>query len=167
MNQKVNIYIETSCKGPVAKKAAGAWLVEYTRKSGKLETRGGLIYADRVTENELALQLVKSAFSIFTKPCRCRVFIKCGHVLNAMKNGWLWQWKKNGWIAAKGKMVRNAAAWRQCADVMECHTTEWTGEMHMNTIRMQSRIMEELSREHELPVEGIYLVIPVPEWNTK
>lgn len=167
MAQQVNIYIETSCKGPRAQKAAGAWIVECVRKQGKPAIRGGILYADKVAENELALNLVRSAFDILTRPCQCRVFTECKHILGAMQNGWMWQWKSNNWITAKGTMAKHAEAWNQCAGVMEQHTTEWVKGPHDYRIRMQRRIIEELSVEHELPESGIFVIIPVPEWNTQ
>ncbi len=163
---QVNIYIETSCKGPAARKAAGAWIAEYMGKKGKAATRGGILYADKAAENELTLQLVRSAFAVLVKPCQCRVFTECQYVLNVMKNGWVWQWRENNWITAKGTMAKNAEAWNQCADVMARHATEWTCGMHAYRIRMQSRIIKELQTVHGSPAEGVYVVVPVPEWNT-
>lgn len=167
MSQQVNIYIETSCRGPRARKAAGAWFLEYTRSSGKVETRGEILYADKTTENELSLALVKSAFSRLTKPCYCQVFTECSNVLNTMKNGWMWQWRLNNWITAKGTLAKNAEMWKQCADVMEQHTAQWTSGAHAYRILMQSRLMKELSASHGQPEEGGYVIVPVPEWNTQ
>ncbi|MDE7247768.1 MAG: hypothetical protein K2N43_07760, partial [Lachnospiraceae bacterium] len=79
----VNIYIETAFKGPAKRRMAGAWLVEYTLKSsGKPVTRGGILYADITTENEMALRLLNQALSILTKTCCIRVFTECTHILN-------------------------------------------------------------------------------------
>ncbi len=165
MPQQINIYIETSCKGPAVKKAAGAWFVECIKGSGELATRGGVLYADKVTENVLTLALVKSAFSIFTRPCQSRVFTECSHVLNTMKNGWIWQWRENNWVTAKGTMAKNAEAWKQCAEVVEGHKTDWTNGTHPYRIKMQSRLVKELSVKHDLPAAGIYVAVSVPEWN--
>lgn len=167
MAQQINIYIETSCRGPAPRRAAGAWFLEYTRSSGKLETRGGILYADRTTENELTLALVKNAFSRLTKPCECLVFTECSNVLNTMRNGWMWQWRENGWITAKGTMAKNAESWKQCADVMEQHTARWTSGPHSYRVLMQGRLIKELSAEHDPPAEGIYNIVAVPEWNTR
>ncbi len=163
---KIEKALLTSCKGPAQRKAAGAWFVECINGSGNKATRGGILYADKVAENELALALVKSAFSIFTRQIQCRVFTQCGHILNTMKNGWMWQWRENNWITAKGTMAKNAESWKQCAEVLEGHTTEWTDGTHPYRIMLQSRIVKELKTEHELPAAGIYVVVPVLEWNT-
>lgn len=141
-------------------------MVEYLSRFNRPITRGGILYADKTTENELALQLIRKAFSILTKTCCATVFTKCGHVLRTMQNHWLWQWRKNGWINAKGKLVRNAVIWEKCAELLEQHMTEWTNEEHTYRKCMQGRIRKELELEHEPPEEGTYVDVPVPEWNT-
>lgn len=163
----VNIYIETSFTGPAAKRAAGAWIVEYIKLSGEAETRGGILYADKTMENELALWLIIRALSILTKTCCVRVFTECKHILNTMNNHWLTQWQKNSWVNAKGKMVRNAEAWNKCADLFAKHMMEWTDDCHTYRICMQDRMQRELREEHGIPDYGIYVDILIPEWNTK
>lgn len=162
----VNIYIETSFRGPAERRAAGALLVEYVSSSGRPVTRGGILYADKTTENELALHLIRKAFSILTKTCCVEIFTECGYVLRTMQNHWLWQWRKNGWISARGKMVRNAETWSKCADLFDQHMTEWTDAVHSYRQCMQNRLSKELALKHEPPEDGIYVEVPVPEWNT-
>lgn len=163
----VNIYIETAYKGPVRRRMAGAWLVEFILKSGKPVTRGGMLYANITTENEMTLRLLIQAFSILTKTCCVRVFTECTHVLNVTQNNWLWQWQKNGWINAKGKTVSNVDLWKKCTSLTEQHVTEWTEEEHSYRQCMLGRVQKEMYREHEIKEEENYLVISVPEWNTR
>ena len=162
----VNIYIETSFKGPSARRAAGAWLVEYISSTGRPVTRGGVLYADKMTENELALRLIQKAFAILTKTCCVTVFTECGHVLRTMNNHWLAQWRKNGWFNAKGHPVKNAELWNQCARLLDNHMTEWTDADHEYRQNMQWRLKKELEKEHGMPAAG-YEEVSLPEWNTK
>ena len=162
----VNIYIETSFKGPAEKRAAGAWIVEYILQSGQPVTRGGILYSDRTTENQLALNLIIQALALLTKTCRVRVFTECRHVLNTMNNHWLGQWQKNGWINGKGRMVRNAGEWRRCAELFGMHVLEWTSSVHAYRGCMQGRLRKELEKEHGAPDNGMYVAVKVPEWNT-
>lgn len=162
----VNIYIETAYRGPAKRRMAGAWIVEYLLQSGKPVTRGGILYADITTENEMTLLLLKHAFSILTKTCCVRVFTTCTHVLNTMENHWLWQWQKNNWKNAKEKTVSNAYLWQQCAALMEKHVTEWTDGGHSYRQCMCGRIRKEMARDHVLKEPENYLAVEVPEWNT-
>lgn len=163
----VNIYIETSFTGPAVKRAAGAWIVEYILKSGKTVTRGGILYADRTTENELVLWLIIKAVSILTKTCCVRVVTECRHVLNTMRNHWLAQWQKNNWVNAKNKKVKNAEAWGICAELFGKHMMEWADGCHEYRGCMQDRLRMELRKKHGGPDFGIYADVAVPEWNTE
>lgn len=163
----VNIYIETGYKGPARRRMAGAWLVEYILKSGKPVTRGGILYADIMSENELALRLLIQAFSILTKTCCIRVFTECTHILNSMQNHWIWQWQKNGWINAKGKAVSNEYLWKKCAELMEPHMTEWTDGEHSYRQCMLGQIQKEMERDHTVAEQENYLMVDVHEWNTR
>lgn len=164
----VNIYIETAFTGPAKRRTAGAWLVEYvSKKSGSPVTRGGILYTHMATETEMSLMLIKQAFSILTKTCCVRVFTHCQSILGAMQNHWLWQWQKDGWINSKGKPVKNAHMWEQCAELIGQHVIEWTEEEHSYRQCMLGRVQKEMYRDHEIKEEENYLAIPVPEWNTR
>lgn len=160
----VNIYIETSFKGPAQRRAAGAWIVEYISSAGKPVTRGGILYSGRTTENSLALRLTEKAFSRLTKTCCAEVYTDCGHILRTMQNHWLAQWQKNGWINAKGKMVRDAEDWHRLALLLDHHMTEWTDRPHEYRNEMQYRTGLVLGRHYG--DTGEYEEIEVPEWNT-
>lgn len=161
----VNIYIETSCKGPAVRRAAGAWMVEYISSTGRPFTRGGILYSDHTTENSLALHLIETAFARLTKTCCAEVYTDCGHVLRTMQNHWLAQWRKNGWINAKGKMVRDAEEWNRCALLLDNHMCEWTDRRHEYRQEMQYRLKKELEKQHG-ETAGTYEEIAMPEWNT-
>lgn len=162
----VNIYIETAYKGPAKRRMTGAWMVEYLLQSGKPVTRGGIIYAEITTENEMELRLLQQAFSILTKTCCVRVFTGCTHVLNTMRNHWLWQWQENNWKNARDKQVGNADLWKAVAALLEKHVTEWTDEEHSYRQCMLGRLQKEMERDHEMKEPENYLLIEAPEWNT-
>ena len=142
----VDIYIETSLKGPAVRRGAGEWLVEFRLKNGDPETRSGIIYKESTTENALVLELIRDAFSILTKTCSVRVNTECEHVLNAMNNHWLAQWMKNGWNNAKGKPVKNAQLWQECSEQFGKHFVEFTSGFHSYRMVMQEDIKKELER---------------------
>lgn len=118
---KVNIYIETTVRGPRREAAAGMWLAEYIKKDHIPETRSGILCREDATQNALTLELMNAAFLILTKPCLVRVNTECAHVLNVMRNGFLPIWEKNGWINAKGAPVKNREAWSRAYSLMSAH----------------------------------------------
>ena len=142
---QVNVYIETSVRGPRRGAAAGMWLAEYGKRDGTTETRSGVLYREDTTQNALTLELLNSALLILTKPCSVRVNTECAHVLNVMRNGLLPTWEKNGWINAKGEPVKNREAWERAVSLMSAHAVTvgngWHG--YLETMRRDIRkVME-------------------------
>lgn len=111
MKFDVNIYVETTWKGPARRKGVAMWLVEYKR-AGESITRQGMIHLDDGTENQASLMAITAAAKILTKECSIRVFTQCEHILNTVGNFWYIQWQKNDWHNAKGKPVKNAELWQ-------------------------------------------------------
>lgn len=117
----VSIYVETTYKGPAKKDGAGMWIVEYRKKNGEPVTREGKVHLEDSTENRTTLAAIAAAMEILTKSCSVRVFTRCGHVLNAVRNGWPWRWERAGWMNAKGRPVGNAREWQRLMAAMERH----------------------------------------------
>lgn len=140
----VNIYIETSLRGPALREGAGEWIVEFIKEDGSAVTRNGILRREKTTENILVLELLKEALSILIKSCSIRVNTQCEHVLNTMKNHWISQWKKNNWRNAKGKPVKNMELWKQCSELMEKHFTEFNSGFHSYRLIMMNDIRKEL-----------------------
>lgn len=143
---RVTIYLETSFRGPAVRRAAGKWLIEYIKKDGNPETREGIILREKTTENALALELLKESLSKLTKSCSVRVNTGCSHILNTTRNYWLPQWEKNDWKNAKGKPVKNAELWKECAELMRKHSVCFGEENHSYRKVMQEDIQRKLEK---------------------
>ena len=151
---KVNIYIETSNKGPAKRKAAGMYVLEFIRESGIPETRNGVIFMESTTEDRLVLELLLAALKRITKSCSLAVFTANRHVFNVMKYHRLSQWEKNGWKNAKGKTSANMLLWQQIKEHMDMHTVTITDAEHSyNKVYMKGIIEQELEREHTESME--------------
>lgn len=134
---RVNIYIETSIRGPAIRTAAGMYIIEYTLKSGAAETRQGILIRDYTTENALVLETISRAFSRLTKSCSVGVVTECTHILNVMHNHYLPIWEKNGWINAKKKPVSNKELWQQLSEQIKLHAVTFRSGSHSYRNRMQ------------------------------
>lgn len=143
---EIRIYIETSVHGPKIGAAAGMWLIEYIKSNGEPETRQGTIYRETITETALTLELLNQALSRLKKNCLILINTECEHILNTMRNHWLPQWQQNGWTKARGKPVKNAVLWQQCADSMANHSVSFTKEWHPYKSLMQTEIRRELNQ---------------------
>lgn len=151
---KVNIYIETSNKGPAKRKAAGMYVLEFIRENGVPETRNGIIFMESVTEDTLVLELLLEALKRITKSCSVVVFTTSRHLFNVLKNHWLSQWEKNGWKNARGKTTGNMILWQQIKEYTDRHVIELSDEEHSyRNVYMKRILEEELKKEHTQPQE--------------
>ena len=143
----VNIYIETSIRGPEkAKQAAGEWLVEFVTAKGIPVTRRGLIVRDNVSGNVLPLELLREALSVLTKTCRIQVNTCCKYILGTVQNGRLAEWRKNGWSRAGGRPLKNKELWQQVSELMDDHVVKAVCVSHSYRNVMQEDIKKELER---------------------
>ena len=130
MEFRVNIYIETSRRGPSKGPGKYMYLIEYMKKDGTPETRDGIEGFECTYENELALRAIIAAGKRLTKPCHIRIFTGCNHILNTTHNGWHIEWQKNGWKKRNGSQVKNAALWEELVAVLDKHVVTYIKSDH-------------------------------------
>lgn len=151
---KVNLYIETTNKGPSKRKAAGMYILEFITESGQTITRNGVIYMVAVTENRLVLHLFLEALKRITKSCSLAVFTTCEHVFNVLNYHQLSQWEKNGWKNAKGKETDQMQLWKEIREYLGMHVVTLTAADHSyRKIYMKGMLEKEMNREHVENVE--------------
>ena len=131
MEFRVNIYIETSRKGPSRGPGKYMYLIEFlSKKTGEPITRDGIERFDCTFENELALKAIIAAAKRLTKPCCIRIFTGCNHILSTTHNSWHIEWQKNGWKKKNGEPVKNAALWEELVAVLDKHMVTYTKDDH-------------------------------------
>ena len=127
--QEVNIYVQATAKGPaIRKKAAYVYIIQL--KEGKEYIRRGEGVLENTTENQIVLTAIIKALMRFNQKCTIRINTECEHVLNSCRNGWPYQWQKNGWKKTSGKEVKNAELWQQYMKVSNGHAISWSDERH-------------------------------------
>lgn len=129
MEYRVNIYIETSRRGP--SKGAGKYMyvIEFLKGDTPV-TREGTESLENTFENELALRAMIAAVKRLTKPCVIRFYTTCNHVLSTTHNSWHIQWQKNGWKRSDGRPAKNAELWEELAAVLTPHAVTYTKDEH-------------------------------------
>lgn len=127
--EEVNIYIETTIKGPSKRAGAYFYIIERFNNFGEPETKGGFCY-DVATENQFVLAALIRAIKRIEEPASVRVFTSCGYVLHSLQNNRPVKWKKDGWINAKGDPVKNADLWNELLEVIDPHIYTVTDKEH-------------------------------------
>lgn len=128
--QKVDVFIQTTAKGPAIKKHTEYMYVLKIVINGKEFIRNGKGTLENVTENQATLQAIIHALMRFHENCEIRINTSCEHVLNSCRNAWPQQWEKAGWTKANGKEVKNADLWQQYLNVSRGHVISWSDEPH-------------------------------------
>lgn len=120
--ERVNITVVTTCKGPSKQKAVGWYLIEHV-KDGIPKTKDGCLYRDSITGKALTLQLMANALYILSKSNAqfdtIEVYIEDQYIESAYLNGWMDKWKDSDWKNSKGQPVADCEIWQQLYDQME------------------------------------------------
>ena len=129
MEYRVNIYIETSRRGPSKGSGKYMYVIEFLKGDTPV-TREGIESFENTFENELALKAMIAAVKRLTKPCVIRFYTSCNHVLSTTHNSWHIQWQKNGWRRSDGREAKNAALWEELVAVLQPHAVTYTKDEH-------------------------------------
>lgn len=140
MEFRVNIYIETSRRGPSEGKGKYIYVLEYMLKDGTPYTKDGTETFEKINENKLVLKAIIAAGKRLTKPCSIRIFTGCNHVLSTTHNGWHIEWQKNGWKKKNGQPINNAALWEELVTVLDKHAVTYTKDEHSYKKWMQEQM---------------------------
>lgn len=149
---EINIYIETSMKGPREQMGAYLYLVERFKEQGEPETEGGFCF-QMGTENKMVLTALIRALERIKEPSSLRVYTRCGHVLHSLQNHRPVLWHKNGWKNAKGKPVHNAELWERVLQAMESHIYIATDERHSYLDWMNFELENRIKEKRENAVQ--------------
>lgn len=103
--KEVNLYSDGSCLGNPGKGGYGA-ILEF--KGKKQELSEGFT---RTTNNRMELLAVITGLNKLKEPCNVNIYTDSQYVAKAIKQGWLENWKKNGWKTAAKKPVKNQDLW--------------------------------------------------------
>ena len=121
MNKKfeVTIYTDGACSGNPGK---GGWGAILMSGSNKKEFSG---FEKETTNNKMELTAVIEALKRLKKPCNVQLYSDSAYVVNAFTQGWLENWKSNGWRGADKKPVKNIELWTELDGLLSIHNVEF------------------------------------------
>lgn len=115
----VMIYADGACSG---NPGPGGWAA-ILRFEGKEKELSGS--EPETTNNRMELTAVIEGLSALKKPCSVTVVTDSKYVTNAIRQGWLENWKKNGWKKADKKPVVNRDLWEKLDKLLKKHKVEF------------------------------------------
>jgi ribonuclease HI len=115
MEKTVILYTDGACSGNPGKGGWGALLMYGdTRK----EISG---YDPATTNNRMELMAAIRGLEALKEPCRVQLYSDSAYLVNAMNEGWLKRWVKNGWKTASKKPVENIDLWQEILKLTTLH----------------------------------------------
>jgi ribonuclease HI len=116
--KKIEIFTDGSCLGNPGPGGYGA-ILRY--KKNELTLSGGYILT---TNNRMELMAAIVALERLTQPCECKLYTDSQYVRNGISQ-WIFNWKKNGWLTANKKPVKNVDLWQRLDRVLQKQQVEW------------------------------------------
>ena len=145
---EVNIYTQTSFKGPRKQDGAVTFILETETGKGPATLQKTLILQNE-TANRAELRALIEAVKHMRKKCRIKVYTDSRYVAAGYTAGWIKRWKENEWKTTAGKEVKNAEDWKELDQLTEGQELEFNvGQSHQYRQWMK-REVEEKKRHWE------------------
>ncbi len=119
----VTIYTDGACSG---NPGPGGWGAILSYNGQEKELSGG---EPETTNNRMELTGVIQALSALKEPCTVELYSDSKYVIDALQKGWVWGWKKKGWIKSDKKPALNVDLWEQLLPLVQKH------ELHYHWVK--------------------------------
>lgn len=115
---EVVIHTDGACRGNPGPGGWGALLESGGRRR---ELYGG---ERETTNNRMELMAAIRALEALRRSCRVILYTDSNYLRDGI-NGWLANWKRNGWKTAARKPVKNVDLWQRLDAAAQRHEIEW------------------------------------------
>lgn len=119
MEGKVIIYTDGACSG---NPGPGGWGAILMYKGVKKEISGGM---KNTTNNIMEITAVVEALKCLKVESDVQVYSDSAYTVNAFKQGWIYNWMKNGWRTANKEPVKNKELWQELYALTKKHKVEF------------------------------------------
>jgi ribonuclease HI len=115
---RVTIYTDGSCKG---NPGPGGWAAILTYAGREKQLSGA---EEMTTNNRMELRAAVEALSVLTRTCQVDIFTDSQYLKQGM-TAWIFNWRRNGWLGAEKKPVKNQDLWMTLDQLASQHQVEW------------------------------------------
>ena len=140
MGDKIIIYTDGACSG---NPGPGGWGTILMYKDIKKEISGG---QKNTTNNIMEITAVIQGLKILKKESDVEIYSDSSYVVNAFKQGWIYNWIKKGWKTASGEPVKNKELWIELYDLTKKHKVEFI-KVKGHSDNIYNNRCDELARE--------------------
>ncbi len=118
MNGEVSIWTDGACSG---NPGPGGWGVVLRSNGLEKELFGG---EAATTNNRMELTAAIAALEALKRPCMVHLLTDSNYLKGGITT-WIAAWKRNGWLTAAKKPVKNAELWQRLEAAAAPHTIDW------------------------------------------
>lgn len=115
----VQIFTDGACSG---NPGAGGWGAILRYGKFERELSGG---EPSTTNNRMELSAVIAALAALKEPCHVTLTTDSKYVVDSITKGWVYSWKKKGWIKSDKKPALNVDLWEQLLPLLEKHNVDF------------------------------------------
>lgn len=113
--KQVALFTDGACSG---NPGPGGWGAILRFGAHEKELSGG---AAETTNNRMELSGVIAGLSALKEPCEVILTTDSKYVVDSVTKGWVYGWKKRGWIKSDKKPALNVDLWEQLLPLLERH----------------------------------------------
>lgn len=113
--KKVVIYTDGACSGNPGK---GGWCAILNYNGIEKVVSGG---ESMTTNNRMELTAVLEGLSCLREPCEVDLYSDSAYTVNAIVEGWVYGWRKNGWRKNDKGEVKNVDLWEKLLSLLSVH----------------------------------------------
>ena len=77
------------------------------------------------TNNRMELTAVIRSLALLKEPCIVELYSDSKYVIDALEKGWVWGWKKRGWVKSDKKPALNVDLWEQLLPLIQTHQVHY------------------------------------------
>lgn len=119
MMKEVNIYIETSIRGPRRRAGAYGYVLETYTAAGAA-TLTDIKPLPETTEAQSLAMALAEALGRLRASCSLKIYTQSSYIQSVLMH-WLKDWQVNGWMNKKGNEVADAETWQKTAELLNAH----------------------------------------------
>lgn len=117
--KEVEIFTDGACSG---NPGAGGWGAILRYGKFEKELSGG---EASTTNNRMELSAVIAALAALKEPCHVTLTTDSKYVVDSVTKGWVYGWKKKGWIKSDKKPALNVDLWEQLLPLLDKHKVDF------------------------------------------
>jgi ribonuclease HI len=114
---KVELYTDGACSG---NPGVGGWAAILVYGPAEKELVGAV---GQTTNNRMEMTAVIEGLKALKHPCNVTIYSDSAYIVNAIRQNWLVNWKKKGWLNASKQPVANRDLWEELDRLMGIHDT--------------------------------------------